>query len=63
MSNGYYFVLTAYESGRFGYSEERFATEEAAELCAAARRKRAGVKSARVMFNIGESDVDIKNFI
>ncbi|MDE7440062.1 MAG: hypothetical protein K2N23_06110 [Clostridia bacterium] len=56
-------MLTAYESGRFGYSEERFATEEAAELCAAARRKRAGVKSARVMFNIGESDVDIKNFI
>lgn len=61
--NGYFFVLTEYISGRFGYSERRFATEDEAELYAASRRKRAGVKSARVEYQTGQSDVDIKKFI
>lgn len=61
--DGYFFVLTEYESGRFGYSEKRFVTEEAAEQCAVARRKRAGVKSASVRYHAGETAVDIKKFI
>lgn len=61
--SGYYFVLTEYEDGRFGYSEQRFSTEDDAELCAASRRKRAGVKTSRVKYQAGETDVDIKKFI
>ena len=61
--NGYFFVLSEYTSGRFGYSEQRFATQSEAELCAASRRKRAGVKTARVEYQTGQCDVDIKKFI
>ena len=61
--NGYYFVLTEFISGRFGYSETRFTTEQAAEACAIAKRRKVGVKSARVEYQSGQADVDIKKFI
>ncbi len=61
--NGYYFVLTEFISGRFGYSETRFATEQAAEACAEGKRQKIGVKSARVEYQSGQADVDIKKFI
>ncbi|MCI8988951.1 MAG: hypothetical protein HFK05_04265 [Clostridia bacterium] len=61
--NGYYFVLTEFISGRFGYSETRFTTEQAAEACARAKRRKVGVKSARVEYQSGQADVDIKKFI
>ena len=60
---GYYFVLTEYESGRYGVSERRFATESEAERRAESRRKKAGVKSARVKYQAGQNDVDIRKFI
>lgn len=61
--NGYYFVLTEFISGRFGYSEQRFVSEYEAELCAASRRKIADVKNATVKYNPGQADVDIKRFV
>ncbi len=59
---GYYFVLTKYESGRCGYSERKYATESGARRRAVAIRKRAGVKSATVCYQTGLT-VDIKKFI
>lgn len=62
--SGYYFVLSEYESGCYGYSEQRFPTEQEAERFAATRRKRAGVKTAKVKYQAaGETAVDIKKFI
>ena len=61
--NGYFFVVTVHESGRAGYSERRFNTEEEAEQLAIARRKRAGVKTATVKYQAGETAIDIKKFI
>lgn len=63
MSSGYFFVLTEFQGGRIGYSEMRFATEEAAEQFAAIKRLRADVKSAKVKYQAGETAVDIKKFI
>lgn len=59
---GYYFVLTKYKSGRCGYSERKYATEQGARRRAAAIRKRADVKSATVCYQTGLT-VDIKKFI
>lgn len=41
----------------------RFATEQAAEACAEVKRQKIGVKSARVEYQSGQFDVDIKKFI
>lgn len=60
--NGFYFVLIAYKSGRYGYSERQYATEVQAKRRAAVIRKRADVKSARVCYEAGQT-VDIKKFI
>lgn len=61
--SGYFFVLTVYWSGRIGISERRCQTAQEAERLAALRRKRAGVKTAGVRYQAGQTAVDIKNFI
>lgn len=63
MKDGYFFVLTVYENGRVGYSERRYQTEKKAERLARLRRKRAGVKTATVRYQAGQTAVDIKKFI
>ncbi len=63
MDGGYFFVLTHYESGRWGYSERRFPTAEQAERCAEIKRTKAGVKTAGVRYQAGQTAVDIKKFI
>ena len=59
---GYYFVLTIYEGGRVGYSVKRYKTQSGANRRAELQLKKAGVKSARVCYQTGDT-VDIKKFI
>ena len=59
---GFYFVLTIYEGGRAGYTEKKYRTAHGAERRAAIQRNKAGVKTARVCYETGNS-VDIKKFI
>lgn len=61
--NGYYFVLTEYESGRVTYSAKRYRTKQGAERRAAINRLRLGVRTARVKYQAGQTAVDIKKFI
>lgn len=59
---GYYFVLTIYEGGRAGYTEKQYKTSHGAERRAAIQRKKAGVRSAKVCYQIGNT-IDLKKFI
>lgn len=59
---GNYFVLTIYEGGRVGYSEKRYKTQAGANRRAELQRKKAGVRTARVCYQTGQT-VDIKKFI
>lgn len=60
--NGFYFVLTIYQGGRVGYSEKQYKTERGASRRAALQRNKAGVRTAKVCYQTGET-VDIKKFI
>lgn len=60
--SGYYFVLTIYQGGRVGYSEKQYKTERGANRRAELQRKKAGVNTAKVCYQTGET-VDIKKFI
>lgn len=61
--NGYYFVVTIYKNGRCGYSEERYGTEQAAEIRAALQRRKPNVRHSYVCYQYTMSDVDIKKFV
>ncbi len=60
--NGYYIVVTEYESGRVEYSVKRYQTQQGAERRASINRLKLGVKSSRVCYQTGMT-VDIKKFI
>ena len=61
--SGYYFILTEFSDGRYGYSERKYKSKEEAEASAAIKRGKAGVKSAKVKYQSGANPVDIKKFI
>ncbi len=61
--SGYYFILTEFTDGRYGYSERRYTSYEEAETRAEIKRSKAGVKTARVKYQTGENPIDIKKFI
>ncbi len=60
---GYYFVLTEYESGRKSVSEKKYTSKRTAGRGAAAKRRRAGVKSATIYYQPSMDDVEIKDYI
>ena len=60
---GYYFVLTEYESGRKSVSEKKYTSKRTAGRGAAAKRRRAGVKWASIDDQRTMDDVEIKDYI
>ena len=61
--SGYYFILTQFSDGRYGYSERKYKSKEEAEASAEIKRGTANVKTARVEYQSGANPVDIKKFI
>ena len=60
--SGYYFVITEYKNGRYGYSEKRYETSGQAERQAKIQRKKSEVKRALVCYQTGLT-IDIKKYV